>query len=67
MLRLSKVVYMVLRAGSHGISSPTHVNKSQHGGKGPTFEPQEPSNDGLYSSKLDLDFLFFEKKYRNLC
>ena len=32
-----------LRAGSHGsqVPSPTHVSKSQHGGKVPTFEPQE--------------------------
>ena len=33
----------MLRAGSHGsqVPRPTHVSKSQHGGKVPTFEPQE--------------------------
>ena len=33
-----------IRAGSHGIPSPTHVNKSQHGGRVRAFEPQEPVN-----------------------
>jgi hypothetical protein len=28
------------RAGSHGVPSPIHVSKSQHGGKVPTCEPQ---------------------------
>jgi hypothetical protein len=33
----------IIRAGTHGsqVSSPTHVTKSQHGGKVPTFELQE--------------------------
>ena len=31
-----------LSASSDGVPSPTHVNKSEHGGKLPTLEPQEP-------------------------
>ena len=31
-----------LNAGSHGVPSPIHVKQSHHGGKVPTFEPQEP-------------------------
>ena len=34
-------VALSLRARSHGVPSPIHVNKFQHGGKVPTFEPQE--------------------------
>ena len=34
-------VALSLRARSHGVPSPIHVNKLQHGGKVPTFEPQE--------------------------
>ena len=33
--------FQKLRAGSHGVPSATHVSKFQHGGKAPTFEPQE--------------------------
>jgi hypothetical protein len=32
---------ILIRAGSHEVPSPTHVSKSQRGGKVPTFEPQE--------------------------
>ena len=31
----------MLRAGSHGVPSPTNISKSQHGGKVPTLEPWE--------------------------
>ena len=36
---LSNVI--LLRAGSHGVPSLTHVGKSKHGGEVPTFQPQE--------------------------
>ena len=39
-LQISVDLYY-LRVGSHGVPSPTNVNKSQHGDKCPTFEPQE--------------------------
>jgi hypothetical protein len=29
-----------IRTGSHGVPSPTHVSKSQHGGRVPTCKPQ---------------------------
>ena len=47
-----------LRVGSHGVPSPTHVSKFQHGGKVPTFERQEPF-------KVDLDH-FMQKNSRHL-
>ena len=37
-----------LGASSHGVPSPTHVNKFQHGGKVPTFESQEPMKDMVF-------------------
>ena len=42
----SRSVLATLRAGSHGVpsqksQSPSHVSKSQYGGKVETFEPQE--------------------------
>lgn len=33
------VIFVVARAGSCGVPSPTHVNKSHNRGKVPTFEP----------------------------
>ena len=48
------------------VPSPTHVSRSQHGGKVPSFEPQEPLKYGLFSSKLDLDY-FMQKYSRDLC
>ena len=33
-------MWFTVRVDSHGVPSPTHVSKSQHGGKVPTFEPQ---------------------------
>ena len=35
------VTMKYLRATSHGVPSPTHVNKPQHGGKFSGFEPRE--------------------------
>ena len=43
------IYYVYLRAGSHGVPSPTHVNKSQHGGKALTFEPKETTKVWLVS------------------
>jgi hypothetical protein len=46
----SVFIYSVyLRARSHGVPSPTHVNKSQHGGKAPTIEPKETTKVCLVS------------------
>jgi hypothetical protein len=36
-----RISYSNLRVGSHGVPSPTHISKFQHGDKIPTFEPQE--------------------------
>jgi hypothetical protein len=40
-----KVMLCHMRASSHGVPSPTHVNKFQHGGRVPNFESQEPIKD----------------------
>jgi hypothetical protein len=37
----SKIQRSQVRAGSHGVPSPTHDSKSQHVVEAPTFEPQE--------------------------
>ena len=43
-----------LRAGSYGVLIPrsTHVSKSQHEGKIPTFEPQETVEIWLITIKV---------------
>ena len=55
------IVYVTLRAGSHGVPSPTHVSKSYHGGHVPTFEPQKIIKLWLIIIKFDLDY--FEQIY----
>ena len=49
---------MSLRTRSHGVQSPIHVNKFQHGGKVPTFEPQETVR--VYS------WLYYAKEFLGL-
>ena len=44
------------------VPSPTHVNKSQHGGRVPAFEPQEPFNSyGLCRILSNLDYSMQKK------
>ena len=59
---------MELKGGScYQVPSPTHVSKSQHGGKVLTFEPQETIKEyEAYSLKFYLDFLMYNN-YRDLC
>ena len=51
-----------LRASSHGskVPCPTCVSKSQHGGKVPTCEPQEPLKYSWLSLKSNLDFFIYK-------
>lgn len=56
---------LYVRAGSHGVPSLTHVNKSEHGGKVTTFELKKPLKYGLYTLKSDLDCLC--RKKLDLC
>ena len=47
------------------VPSPTHIKKSQHGGKVPTFEPQGNHESIMYHPlKLDLDY--FMQKFSGL-
>ena len=47
-----------LKVGLPGVPSPTHVSKSQHGGKVPTFEPQETIKIWLIIFKAGLVLRF---------
>ena len=51
-----------------GFQSPTHVSKSQHGGKVPTFLILKKllKYDSIHNVKSDLDY-FMQKKLRDLC
>jgi hypothetical protein len=46
----------LIKAASHGVSSP----KSQHGGKVPTFEPQESTKIWLIVIKIE-SLIFYAK------
>ena len=54
-----------LRAGFHGAPSPTHVGKSQHGGKVPTFEPQETNRIWMIVFKVGV-WIFYAKHFAGL-
>ena len=56
-----------IRAGSHGVPSPTYVSKSQHGGKVPTFEPQETIKIKLIIIKLWSWLVNAKTHSRDLC
>ena len=43
-----------------GSQVPLHVNKPQHGGKAPTFEPQETIKIWLIIIILDLDYFMYK-------
>ena len=55
----------ILRANSHGVPSPTHDSKSQHGGEVPTSKPQETMKIWLIIIKVGY-WLIYEKYLRDL-
>jgi hypothetical protein len=54
-----------LRASIHEVPSPTHVSKSQHGGKVPTLEPQTIIKIWLIIIKVG-SWLFYDKTFTGL-
>ena len=61
----TKPLSLGLRAGSHGIPSPTHVSKAKHAGKVPTIEPQQTIKARFSSIKIR-SCLFYAKKFLGL-
>ena len=55
--------HFYLRVGSCGVPSPSHVSKSQHGGKAPTFQPQETNKIWFIFIKVGI-WLFYAKKLK---
>ena len=59
-------MWFTVRVDSHGVPSPTHVSKSQHGGKVPTFEPRETIKTRSIISKSDFNS-FMQIYSQDLC
>jgi hypothetical protein len=61
----TKPLSLGLRAGSHGVPSPTHVSKAKHAGKVPTIEPQQTLKVWFTSIKIR-SWLFYAKNSQDL-
>jgi hypothetical protein len=48
------------------VPSPTHVNKSRHGGKVPNFEPQETIRVWFIFIKVDDIYFIYKEKSKEL-